>query len=86
MVHSFLENGYDLQMFKSSEVLDLKSSNFSNKSYILGIGKCFLLILLFSSLKSERKRRVPLNLGIIKVKASHSVFFYILRQLFLLIY
>ena len=49
----------------------LKPSNFNDKSCILGIGKGFLLILLFSSLKSEMKRTVPNFLGIIKVGAAH---------------
>ena len=58
-------------MFKSSVVGYLKSSNFDNKSCILGIGKGFLLILLLSSLKSEMKCTVPLFLEIIKVGAAH---------------
>ena len=49
----------------------MKLSNFNNKSYILGIGKGFLLIILLSSLKSEMKRTVPFLLVIIKVGAAH---------------
>ena len=58
-------------MFKSSEVVYLKPSNFKNKSCIFGIGKSFLLILLLSSLKSEMKLTVPFYFGIIKVEAAH---------------
>ena len=58
-------------MFKTSNMAYLKRSNFNNKSYILGIGRCFLLILLFISLKSEMKRTAPFVLGIIKVGAAH---------------
>ena len=54
----------------------LKPSNFNNKSYILGIGKGFLLILLLSSLKSDMKQIVPLFLGIIKVGAAHLELFF----------
>ena len=57
-------------MFKSSEVAYLKLSYFNNKSCILGIGKGFLLIFLFSYQKSGRKRNVPFFLGIIKVGAA----------------
>ena len=46
-------------MLESSDIPYIKPSNFNNKSNILGIGKDFLLILLFSSLKSEMKRTVP---------------------------
>ena len=53
-------------MFKSREVAYLKPSNFNNKSYISGIGKGFLLILLLSSLKSGMKQTVPFVLGIIE--------------------
>ena len=49
----------------------MKPSNFNNKSCILGIVKGFLLILLFSSLKSEMKRTVPFCSVIIKVGAAH---------------
>ena len=54
-------------MLESSDIPYIKPSNFNNKSNILGIGKDFLLILLFSSLKSEMKRTVPFFWGIIKV-------------------
>ena len=47
-------------MFKSSDV-----------PVLLGIGKGFFLILIFSSLKSEMKRAVPSFLRIIKVEAAH---------------
>ena len=58
-------------MLKSSDVAYLKPSNFNNKYCILGIGKGFLLILLFSSLNSEMKQTIPLFLEIIKVGVAH---------------
>ena len=58
-------------MFRSSDVATLKPSYFDYKYCILGIGKGILLILLFSSLKSEMKRTVLYFLGMIKVGASH---------------
>ena len=58
-------------MFKFGEVVYLKPSTFNHNCCILGIGKCFLLMLLLSSLKSEMKRIVPFFLGIIKVRAAH---------------
>ena len=59
-------------MFRSNEVAYLKPSSLSKRSCIFGMGKGFLLILLFSSLKSDMKRTVPFFLGIIKVGAAHS--------------
>ena len=52
-------------------MLHLEPSNLSNKSWTLGIGKGFLFILLFSSLKSEINLTVPFILGIIKVGTAH---------------
>ena len=51
----------------------LKSSNLSYKSKILGIGKGFVFIVLFNSLKSEMNLTVPIILGIIKVGAGISL-------------
>ena len=58
-------------MLKSSEVAYLIPSNYNNKSCILGIGKGFLLIILFTDTKSEMKRSVPFVLEIIKNGASY---------------
>ena len=69
-------------MFESSEPAYLKHSNLNNKSSILEIGKGFLLILLFSSLKSEMKQNVPLLLGIIKVGAATWSYFYVFIHLY----
>ena len=59
-------------MFKSKDEAYLKSSSFKSKSCILGIGNGFLLILFFSSLKSEMKQTVSFLWGIINVGAAHS--------------
>ena len=53
----------------------MKTSNFINKSGILGMGNSSLLILLLSSPKSEVIQIVPFNLGIINVGATHADFF-----------
>ena len=53
----------------------MKPSSFKSKSYILGIGNGFLLILLFNFLKSEMKQAIPLFMGIINVGAGHSDLF-----------
>ena len=58
-------------MFKLSEMAYSTHSNFNNKYCILGRGKDFLLILLFSSLKSDMKQSIPFFLGIIKVGAAY---------------
>ena len=75
IVHSFLETGHNLTwyypMIKSCDVVYLKCSNFNDKSYIFGIGKGFLLILLLSSLKSEMKQTVPFFWGITNLEASN---------------
>ena len=62
-------------MFKSKDEAYLEPSSFKSKSCILGIGNGFLLIFLFSFLKSEMKRTVPFFLGIIIVGAAHSELF-----------
>ena len=51
-------------MFESNQELYLKYSNFNNKSCVLGIGKGFLLIVLFSSIHLEMKWTVPFFLQI----------------------
>ena len=59
-------------MFRSRDVAYLKHSSLSSRSCIFGMGKGFLLLRLFSSLKSEIKRAVPFFLGIMNVGAAHS--------------
>jgi hypothetical protein len=59
-------------MFRSKDVAYLKPSSLRSRSCIFGMGKGFLFILLFSSLKSEIKRTVPFFFGMIKVGAAHS--------------
>ena len=49
----------------------MKPSSFKSKSYILGIGNDFILILLSSDLKSKMKQRFLFSLGIINVGAAH---------------
>ena len=66
---------WEYPIFKSKENTYLKPSNFKSNSYILGIGKAFLLILLSSSLKSEMKQKVPFFLGIIHVEVAHAELF-----------
>ena len=59
-------------MFKSKDVAYWKPSSFSSKSWIFGIGKGFLFILLFSSRKSEMNWIIPFFFGMMNVGAAHS--------------
>ena len=58
-------------MVKYKDEAYLKPFSFKCKSCILEIGNGFLLILLFSSLKSEMKQIVPFFLGIKNLGAAH---------------
>ena len=57
-------------MFKSEEEVYLKPCSFKSKSYILGIGISFVLILVLNSLKSEMKQTVQFFLGIMNAGAT----------------
>ena len=59
-------------MFKSNKVAKVKPLSFNNKSCIFGIGYGFLLIRLFSSLKSVINLIVRSFFGVTKVGAPHS--------------
>src|SRR6476620_8046959 len=59
-------------MLRSSEVAHMKPSSFWSMSWILGIGKGCLLILLFSSLRSAKERRDPSGLLIVNIGQAHS--------------
>ena len=58
-------------MLKSRAVANWNPSNFKSKSWIFGIGKGYLLILLFSSLRSVKNLIVPSFLGMTKQGAAH---------------
>ena len=69
-------------MFQSSEMAYLNPSNCNNKSYSLGIGKGFLLILILCSPKSDMKQTVSLFVGMIKGRSFPLRVFYVLIHLY----
>jgi hypothetical protein len=62
-------------IFRSNDVARQNPSSFCNRSFILGIGKVFLLILLFSSLRSAKDLKDLSGLDIVNMGHAYSYLF-----------